>query len=234
MAKRPAFVARGEKGNLFKKDSFEFQWFPGFAVSQKQKSINEMHKSIKEKYPELKVLEISSKSPDNLGVSLSAFNLIIETKSNMKFSVETAFQASKVFEKDGPFTDLYYKTSKEAKKDSRLKNSGDLVNFKYFNRVFPLTPKTLFYNWLYVNTLVQNESLSSEVLEYDIFTDIEFNPNKSINCQAEAVAVYVSLVNNNLLEKALESVENFKEIVYGEEEKEKKDVPTKYEQISLL
>lgn len=37
------------------------------------------------------------------------------------------------------------------------------------------------------------------LLEYDGFTDIEFNPQKSLNCQAKAAALYVSLCRNGLL-----------------------------------
>ncbi len=52
------------------------------------------------------------------------------------------------------------------------------------------------------------------MLGYDAFTDIEFNPQKSINCQAEAAAVYVSLRKQGLLEEALKNKDSFKEIVY--------------------
>lgn len=52
-------------------------------------------------------------------------------------------------------------------------------------------------------------------MEYDTFTDIEFNPAKSINCQAMAAAVYVSLRKEDFLAKALESTEDFVEVVYG-------------------
>ena len=53
------------------------------------------------------------------------------------------------------------------------------------------------------------------MLCYDAFTDIEFNPKKSINCQAQAAAVYVSLEKQGLLLEALKSKEAFLNIVYG-------------------
>ena len=43
---------------------------------------------------------------------------------------------------------------------------------------------------------------------------IEFNPQKSINCQAEAVAIYVSLHRQGLLKDALKGKDEFLEIVY--------------------
>ena len=47
-----------------------------------------------------------------------------------EFSVENAFQAGKVFENGGPFLDLLTVTPREAKRDTRLKESGRLLKFK--------------------------------------------------------------------------------------------------------
>jgi len=38
-------------------------------------------------------------------------------------------------------------------------------------------------------------------MKYEAFTDIEFNPEKSINCQAYSIAMFVSLSKRNLLGK---------------------------------
>ena len=37
-----------------------------------------------------------------------------------------------------------------------------------------------FYSWLYFIALNQNERLKVEILNYEAFTDIEFNPEKSL------------------------------------------------------
>lgn len=229
MAKRPVFISNPSKKDHVDIKNIEFDWYPGFSANQKKKSMNSLHEKFIECYPNLKVLEISSKSDVELGVSLSAFNLMIETKRQQKISVETAFQASKVFENGGPFLDLLEKTSREAKKDLRLKNSGKLLYFQFFSRKWELEPKTSFYDWLYLNTLVLNKNLSKEVLKYDAFTDIEFNPEKSVNCQARSVALYVSLYKAGILEKAMSSEEMFKEVAFGsvlkdEEKKIKEDI----------
>ena len=103
---------------------------------------------------------------------------MITTKEKKRsFSVETAFQSSKVFEKGGPYIDLLEKTSRQAKKES-----GNLIKFRFFNSEFSLKPRTYFYDWLYLNAIHQNEVLSDQVISYRGFTDIEFNPKKSINC----------------------------------------------------
>lgn len=223
MANRPVFMALGKKNKYVEEENIEFEWFPGFSITQKQKSINSLHENFLVSSPSSKILEVSSKSDEIIGIALSAFNLKIKTKKNIEFSVETAFQASKVFESGGPYLDLYKKTSKEAKKDTRIKNSGKLLYFEFFNRKWDLEPKTLFYDWLYINSLSLNPELSKQVTSYDAFTDIEFNPSKSFNCQARSVALYVSLFKSGLLGKALSSVEDYKEIIIGEKETVKKE-----------
>jgi hypothetical protein len=216
MANRPVFIAVDEKNKYVKEKNIEFEWFPGFSINQKQKSINSLHENFLVSSPSSKILEVSSKSDKNIGIALSAFYLKVRTKKNKEFSVETAFQASKVFEFGGPYLDLYKKTSKEAKKDTRIKNSGKLLYFEFFNRKWDLEPKTLFYDWLYINALSLNPELSGQVINYDAFTDIEFNPSKSFNCQARSVALYVSLYKSGLLKKALSSVESYKDIIVGD------------------
>lgn len=231
MANRPVFTIKTESP-FYEKVDVNFKYYSGFAEVQKRKSINSLHEAFLKNQPNKKVLEISSKSENLLGVKLSAFNLMIETKSKKKYSLEVVFQSSKVFEEGGPYLDLLDKTSKEAKRDVRLKESGKLKYFDYFGKKFGLNPQTYFYNWLYVNTVNLNKHLGDALVEYDSFTDIEFNPNRSINCQAMAAAIYVSLRKQGLLDKALESKEKFLDIVYRGEHKEidKK----KIEQISML
>lgn len=162
-----------------------------------------------------KMLEASSASPSFLGRGLSAFNLKCRSFSEKPISVECLFQAGKVFENGGPYKDLLNKQSWQAKKDARLRSSGALVAFDLCGERYPLEPKTFFYNWLYINALIDNPELADEVVKYDAFSDIFFTPGRQINCQAEALAVYVGLTRAGLLETALENVESFRRTVYG-------------------
>ena len=102
MARRPIFIPDSSYPYVEEKD-IEFQWYPGFAKSQAQKSIKSLHQAT-DISP---ILEISGKSAEPLGVSLSAFNLLILIE-NDRMSVECAYQGSKVFEKGGPYKDLYF------------------------------------------------------------------------------------------------------------------------------
>ena len=210
MAIRPFYKVLDSDVKFIERKDIEFEWIKGMAVSQKQKCIDSFHKSIKEHYPDSKILEISTKSKDDLGIKLSAFNLTrYSIKKNKEYSVECLFQGSKVFEKGGPFTEIYNMTSREAKKYFQDKELGNLLYFQFGKEKWELVPTTIFYDWLYLTTLHEKKDLISELVKYDIFTDIEFNPKKSYNNQAKAVALYVALYKKNML-NILENVEEYK------------------------
>lgn len=212
MAEKMYFIINFDK-NIIEEKIIEYTYKAGFAIKNKQENIKNIHKEILKKEKENKILEISSKSLDKIGVDLSAFNLSIETKKHKKLSVETIFQASKVFENGKQYKDLLNKSSKEAKKDERLRNSGKIIGFCYNKQRWKTEPKTLFYDWLYINSLfynIKNSNISKEdILKYRIFTDVEFNHKKSINCQARAIALYVLMKKNNVLEECLNDKEIF-------------------------
>lgn len=216
MAARPVFVPKLDCIPGVDEISVDFKWFPGISPSQKRKSIKSLHVAA-ENLGIGPMLDISSKSESELGVQLSAFNLkIVTKKKGQVFSVESAFQGSKIFERGGPFTDLLAGTSRAAKKDIRLRESGKLVGFRFFGMDFPLTPRTFFYDWLYINALNNNIDLADQLLSFLGFTDIEFNPKRSINCQAYSAALYVSLNKSDRVGDALASPEQLLKILHTE------------------
>lgn len=201
MAERHVYVP-GTNGKSIKQVLVSFDWNKGFAVSQKQKNIAAIHGAFRRRFPDRNVLDISSKSLQPLGVELSAFHLKkYVPELDAKVPVECVFQGGKAFVAGGPYMDLYTASPKDAKRDPRLKNSGELKCFCFNGKKMPLIPQTTFYDWLYINALLENPELAEKLLEYDAFTDIEFNPNKSLNCQAKAAALFVGLAKNGLLEK---------------------------------
>lgn len=215
MAKRPIFVPLFDGKRFVLERYVDFQWHSGFAKSQKQKSIRDLHEMALRDYGVHNPLEISSKSEAPLGVALSSFNLKFTTKKGRILTVEAAFQGSKVFKLGGPYTDIFDKMPMDAKRDERLKSSGDLVKFSFYGRDWDLEPKTAFYDWLYINALLKNPNIAQEVTDHDGFTDIEFNPERSINCQARSVALYCSLFHNDKIDFALSSRENFLSLYAG-------------------
>jgi hypothetical protein len=209
MAVRPIFIPNFSGRALVVTRMVEFTWFPGMSVKQKQRSIEALHQAAVNVGLD-NLLEISTKSTNEYGVALSAFNLGFKSQKNARqFTVESVFQGSKIFECGGPFIDIYQASPREAKRDERLRNSGSLIGFSFFRERWPLEPKTAFYDWIYLNTLKKNPDLSSILPNYHAFTDIEFNPERSINCQAYSAALYCSLRKRDLLEQALSSKESF-------------------------
>jgi hypothetical protein len=213
VANRPIFLSTSNPKKLFEKRSIEFKFYSGFSITQKAKSIKSLHESAKLLGID-NILEVSTKSSHKIGWALSAFNLMVDFE-NREISLESAFQGSKVFQGNIQYSDLYYKTSIEAKKDIRLKNSGEIIGFNFQDEFWENEPKTAFYDWLYINALQKKADIQRELLEYSAFSDIEFNPKKSINCQARSCAIFVSLVRLNLMEEALSSKDNFIRIIYN-------------------
>lgn len=211
MAKRPIFLPTPHEYPFVSELSIEFTWHAGFAKSQAQKCIKSLHTAAAAMGIE-PVLEISSKSAEPLGVELSAFNLMFHTKCQ-SMSVESAFQGSKVFQNDGPFQDLYKVSSRQAKTDQRLKNSGSIIGFRFYEKGFPTKPLTAFYDWLYISALIQNQTLADELEQYQAFTDIAFNPKRSWNCQARSAALFVSLRQMDVLELVADDVAYYLQFV---------------------
>jgi hypothetical protein len=186
MAKRLVFFIEDDR--IVSKD-FGFQWFAGFSLSQKRKSIQALHDAIRAEIPDARPLEISTKGEIPLGVKLSAFNLKLDGHY-----LECVFQSSKVFDDTfQPHREWLTLPPKEAKAAAaQLHGAGrKLVAFQYDAEAFPLEPKTAFYDHIYYRAV--KEALSgaelAKLMQYDHFTDIEFSPKKSINTQARSIVL---------------------------------------------
>ena len=182
MAERPVFYVDGK----VRKVNVTFNWFPGFSVQQKQRSIESLHEGFKERH-KMGILEVSTKSTDPLGKKMSALNLHYDEG----IYLESYYQASKIFSKGGPFRELAYLPSREAKKDERLKNSGEIKGFRDILSDTEWTLNEPYYDFIYLvacaYTLTKEDF--DRLNEFDAFTDIEFNPKKAKNTQARAAAV---------------------------------------------
>jgi hypothetical protein len=211
VAERPIFIPAPEDDVLVRELFLPIKWHSGFAVVQKEKNIGELHRAARE-HGYSPLLEISTKSKSERGRHMSAFYMTVPTKQHGRIKLELAFQGSKVFERGGPFTDLYCKGDKEigeAKNDARLKQSGALKGFRFEGLDYPLEPKTTFYDWLYCSFLVDYRDWAVKLYEYAGFTDVEFNPQRSINCQARSAALFMSLMKRGQLDEAMKSPSDF-------------------------
>lgn len=196
MAQRPIFIPGRQSGPLFEEIIIDFQWHSGFAPSQKQKSMRELHKSAAKKGFE-SVLEVSTKSELELGRRLSAFRLDVELRG-FTSKIECIYQGAKVFEKGGPYPELFEMKPIEAKRFFRDKNLGMITHFKVENTVFENLPVHAFYDWLFLRALRDHvKYLKKNLKLFDAFSDIEFNPARSVNTQARSMAIIQTLISRD-------------------------------------
>lgn len=213
MATRPVYIVNNN--NYIEKKIIEFEWIKGMHISRKLLCSKSLQKSASE---ELQIdisnfLEISSCADIELGKNLSAFNLKTNFENSDKiYSVESAFQSSKVFQNGGPYKELIHSNSKDAKKDPRIKNSGELLHFEFMGKKIDADGTTIFYDWLYINVLLKNTDLHKSILKYRVFTDIAFNPQKMLNTQAFSIALFVALKLKNIDMSDFRNFEVFKEV----------------------
>ena len=200
MASRIVFLPKYEDP-WYEEKVVTFEWVPGMAKSQARKSISNLHEAAQTQLELRNPLEISTKSNTDLGVSLSAFNLKLDVDTEF-VSIESAYQSSKVFKNGGPYRDILNLNSYDAKKDERLKDSGELIGFRFEGNEWNVTNSPNFYDYLYIRALTDFED-KKLIQEFDCFTDIAFSQtslkyknNLSFNCQARSVAIYLGLLNN--------------------------------------
>ena len=174
MAVRPIFISTGDMAEPFVSKDINFKWMEGMSYSQKCKRRDSLSIEIAKLYDIKRWLEISTKSDKDIGVKLSAFNLLLNTSTGTD-SVESIYQSSKVFD------------------------DGKIVSFKYNDCFFENYPTGMFYDYIYMYAILQNKNLINQFVQYDIFSDIEFNPKKSINTQARAAAIFRTLYVNHSL-----------------------------------
>jgi hypothetical protein len=215
MAERPVFQPLAAAPWVHRR-SVTFSWHAGLAVSQKQKSVASLHESARRVFQLSSLLEISSKSTRPEGLAASAFNLKIELPDGTRTCLECAYQGSKRFADGGPYTDLFRGAPLDAKRDERIRSSsGRLLSFDFFGSNWPLEPQSLFYDWLYLTAMSQahNAQLLSKVRANDGFTDIEFNPEKSVSCQANSAALLTGMLQASVDLAEAANPERFLELV---------------------
>lgn len=211
MAIRSVYYIQNHKVN---KEDIEIKWASGFSYSQKQKNIVTLHEAISERFnvSTNEILEVSTKSLLEIGKMLSSINLEFEIEGK-KYFFESVYQSCKVFQ-DGLLGTIHHPEwieleSFEAKKASQAINLP-LVEFKFKDMTFPLEPKTMFFDWLYISCINQL-NIKFLIDPYYYFTDIEFNPIKMISTQAQALCKYKNLVEQNLIEEFLKNPKKFYE-----------------------
>ena len=207
MAKRPYFLPVPDGIGYIRREA-DFTWNAGMAMSQQQKNVCALHAAIaKQEDLDFRVLEVSSRSDAVLGIQLSALNLTLPVKALDRrcVSVENVFQCAKMFADEtgtiteGPFPELLDSDTHGIKRAVRERLEAHegavfhLTGFAHNGRTYPLVPAEGFYFYIYAWALCRFfRTGNRDIFSYRAFTDISFNPKKSVNCQAAALAFYLS------------------------------------------
>ena len=205
MATKMCFKVNEEK--VFDEKIVAFTYVKGMAFSQKCKNVLSFHSSIQAQFLGAKILEISTKSNNPLGVALSAFNLTLDG-----CPVECLYHSGKVFTDGTDFEFLKTYLPRDAKRYVRENSDKVLKCYRYNGKEISLNTGTLFYDYIYIRALMQHPEVSSALMEYDLFTDIEFNEKKGLNCQARSCAIYSYMLRTGTVDKYMNSMESFEKI----------------------
>lgn len=227
-AEHPVFMVRKQAdGSLaLEERTFHFNFAPGLSPTQKKKNIIALQAVAKKEAGLKNILEISSKSEDEIGRKLGAFSLTLTIKEGEYF-LESIFQGSKILKnpvtdkQEGPFPNIFKEAAHNARKQIegyQEENKLDIYGY-YLDKVhYPSGPGSVFYDWLYLRALIQHETWIKEDLHghYDAYTDIEYNPKSRIACQARSFAIAQILISRQELHKAANDFKYFK-LIYDQE-----------------
>jgi len=187
-----------------------FEWHPGLAPERQRLCIDSLHAAAAGVLPPgHRVMEVSSRSREWAGRCLSAFNLSIRLPGVGTVPLESAYQCAKVFADGGPFPGWLDLPPASLRRRLSGFDSRSLRGFSLLGVEWPLEPPTLFYDWLYAHSVAARPDLLELASRQHAFTDIAFNPKRSLACQAMALARAVFLHRRGLLDAALASPEAF-------------------------
>ncbi len=127
--------------------------------------------------------------------------------------LESVYQSSKIFQYSGQHEVLMDLDPFAAKKEVRKLGQGPIVGFRFLGRTFPTEPVNAFYDWLYIRAIVPHEKWIRENLHFAAYSDIEFTPNKSVNCQGRAVAEFHALSMRGEASKCVHDFDKFRQLL---------------------
>lgn len=202
------FVAGDKDGGKYTELQISIPYTPTGDFRTDRTALSE---AIIEKNPNLDILETSVVSAEDKGKWLSSFFLKLRLPDGKLAPIESVFHGCKKYKEGGPYTDIMEMKPSEAKKDPRIKNSGDFLGFEFCNHKFPKTPRTAFYDWLVCCALFQshNRGLLNEARKHSAFSDVMFFPEHSLNSPAASLARIVTLLNMELIGTKLISFDEF-------------------------
>ncbi len=139
--------------------------------------------------PPGRVLEISSRSSQQLGRDLSAMNLRAAGDPRGR-TVEAVYQAAKCYGDGGP-DDAHCESGYAAKRrDRERRRAGPLAGFEHEGVRWRTDTGSAFYDRLWARSALagRGEAVVARLQEYDAFSD-QFHRPGAVACQAKAAAI---------------------------------------------
>ena len=144
---------------------------------------------------DLRVLEISSRSDEPLGRSLSAMRLrAADTDDDRSLPVESVYQAAKCYGESGPDERPLPNGFDAKRRDRERRGSGPLTGFRHGGTFWPAASGSAFYDRLWIKaagTAAANPTRNLH--DYAAFSDQFHRPGQSVACQARTAAMLVGL-----------------------------------------
>jgi type I restriction enzyme M protein len=223
MTKRIYFKKSENENEYFSEQFAEFVWAKGMALSQRKKSVINMHDAMRLTDQNSRILEVSRASDNVLGSQLSAWNLRLNN-----VPIEVLFQKSKIYQGERRLD--YHEGEKNIKK--QIKDQGldklEVIGFEFNGHNFAGKPHSYFYDWLYIqglrNFFISNRAAWEEFDKFDVFTDIFFNQKVPysrdkgpFNCQARSCCIFKKLTSLGKEEvtKYINKPDEFKQVIYS-------------------
>jgi hypothetical protein len=198
-----------------KEQPVTFTWIKG----SKRQNIRAVHDAVHTTDPDFSILEVSSASVQPEGEAVSSLRLLLHLDSVAQdVPISTVFEAAKVFEHGGPFTDLLTCEPPKVHKDTRLRTNGALLRYSLEGNEYPIEPyPDSFFEWLYCRALKQFPEKAAQLSRYNAFSDIAAaaDSKKYYGDSSRAAAIYVGLAAAGKL-PCIDSYESFIAEVYTE------------------
>lgn len=138
---------------------------------------------------DLHVLEISSRSDEPLGRSLSAMRLRAADADGLP--VESVYQAAKCYGDRGPDGSPLPNGFDAKRRDRERRAAGPLNGFEHAGAFWPATSGSAFYDHLWIKAAAAHPAQGLH--GYPAFSDQFHRPGRSVACQARAAAMLVGL-----------------------------------------
>ena len=158
---------------------------------------------------DLRVLEISSRSRDALGRSLSAMYLR-EPESGQP--VEAVYQAAKCYGEGGP-AEVLDDGFRSKTRDRERALAGPLSGFQHKGTFWPIETGTQFYDRLW---MLSARAAGVGATDHDAFTDMFHRRGRSMACQARTMAMMQGMLRSRGLD-VLDDPVAFSDAVEGDE-----------------